>query len=309
MKNKIVFTQDLPGEREWINSQFPGFTNVETEFSNKWPESEPTDNDDGIIWEIPPESNRNVSSLDCDKIKSLYQLDQHYISHRWTDANSILNNKLTFSSGPKSNYVQVLTFMRCATVFAESILYNKCGYKPVADRPYDENNRYHQFMGGDDSVVYRYVEKYSPDVFLTYRKNWWEWTISMMIGKQHGFFHGNDSVNWKDMSSVSILEEQLDFISNQVRANWQALCHFRTCCPSLNFYIIEYSDIIKQSQLTNHSKLEYDKEKLIKNYTEVKKVFDSKFLPLFTSWESNCINHLTTMGCQVIKSFDQFLVK
>jgi hypothetical protein len=309
MKNKIIFTQDLPGEREWLHSLYPDFTILETVYSGKWPSVFPKDSDERLIWEIPPESTIDVTSLSCEKIKSLYTLDHKFIHSRWCDSNSLIVNNLQFSNRPKSSRVQVLTFNRCGTVFAESILYKKCGYTLATDKPYDDAGSFHTFLGGNDLALYSTVRQTLPDIFLTYRSDWWGWASSLLIAHKFGYHHYNSDVSWETMDAITISPVELTILSAMARANWQALCHFRTIFPHLNFYILEFADIIQQSNRSDHKGIKYDKRKLIKNYDELQSTFNKDFLPQLKRWEENCVRHLIHMKCEKIRSLDNFIVE
>ena len=60
VENKIIFTQDVPGEREWIQSQFPGYSNLETVSSGKWSSEFPLDNDQKNLYEIAFSDHHDV---------------------------------------------------------------------------------------------------------------------------------------------------------------------------------------------------------------------------------------------------------
>ena len=305
--NNIVFTQDVPGERDWLNSQFPGFKNLETEFSGKWPGhlfSQPCD----TIWEVPPESTVDVVNVNCDKYKSLYQLDLNFISHRWCEANKLLiNNNIEFGSQPQAAKAQVLTFTRCGTVFLESILYGPGGYDK--DRGWNKSDPTtdHAFLGGDDSVLYGLIEKSQPDIFLCYKNDWWSWATSLLICQNFDYYHYNDDVRWDQLPPFEISTKDLDMLAKKVHVNWMALCHFRTQFPHLNFYIIEFSKLIKHADLTDHQGIKYNKKNLITNYFQTQTMFEDIYLPKFRRWQHNCLGHLQTMRCQLITDFDKFI--
>lgn len=311
MKNKIIFTQDVPGEREWINSQFPGYTNLESEFGPFWAASPPTDQANSLLWEIPPDSNFDLSTLtNCDFIKSLYRPTDSFVSQAWTEAQSLLIRNPNFSGSEKSDRAQVLTFTRCGTVFAESILYEKCNYTPAPETPFYYNDipAYHYFMDGAKTEFYSIIANTRPDVFLTYRKDWWGWATSLLICKQYDYYHYDDQVDWSSLTPFVITESHFDHLLTTANYNWKSLCHFRTRFPFLNFYIIEYSDIIKHKKLTNHDKIKYDKRSLISNYDIAEQLFKTKYLNAFIVGEQRCLQHLVEMKCNVIKDFDQFVV-
>jgi hypothetical protein len=304
--NKIIYTQDVPGERAWLAKKFPDFENLETEFGGKWPPV-PFHNLQNTIWEIPPDSHVDISNVDCDKYKSLYQLDTKFISPKWCDSNLLLLNKLDFTAQPRAKKAQVLTFSRCGTAFLESILYGPCGYDK--DRGWNKLDPRgdHAFLGGNDTLLYNLIEKSQPDIFLCYRNNWWGWATSVLIAKIFDYFHYYDSVLWEKLKPFEILAQDLDKLAAEVRANWQSLCHFRTQFPHLNFYIIEFSELIKNADLTNHQGIEYNKKHLITNYDQAQMLFNTTHLPKFNQWQNNCLGHLQTMKCQIITNFDKLI--
>ena len=307
MTNKIIFTQDVPGEREWLSTQFPEFNNLETEFSGKWP-AVPFTQDSNTLWEVPPDSLLDVSTVNCTKYKSLYQLDTSFVSSKWCEADHLLINDLKFEPQPRAKKAQVLTFSRCGTVFLESILYKKCGYdKNRQWNPLDPTAD-HVFLGSNDTdaELYKLVNNVQPDIFLCYRANWWAWAISVLISKHFDYYHYQDNVAWDAAEPVTITIDELDTLVREVRANWQSLCHFRTQFTHLNFYIFEFSELIKNNHLTQHRAISYNKKRLISNYDQLQTVFEALYQPKFELWQKNCIGHLQTMGCQVSTNFDKF---
>jgi hypothetical protein len=306
MNNIVIFTQDVPGEREWIQTQFPDYENLESEFSGKW--TKPWfSQDQKTIWEIPPDSDLDVSQIPCTKYKSFYQQDTEFISSRWVESNQVLLNNINFFSSPRAAKAQVLHFARCGTVFLESILYKVCKYDK--DRGWNklDPTSDHAFLGGENKDLYAIVNQSKPDIFLCYRNNWWAWATSVLISKKFDYYHYNDNINWKELTPFSVTNQDLEILSQEARANWQSLCHFRTCFPNLNFYIFEFSDLIKHSNLTDHRQINYDKKALISNYSEMQSLFEKTYLPSFQVWEKNCIAHLTSMNCEVIRDFDKFI--
>jgi hypothetical protein len=304
--NKIVFTQDVPGEREWLATQFPGYENLETEFSGKWP-AVPFAQNHNTLWEIPPDSTMDVSAVVCDKHKSLYQLDLDFISPKWCDSSHLLLNNLDFTSQPRAKKAQVLHFPRSGTVFLESILFRKCGYDK--DRGWNQVDPIsdHAAMGGNDQVLYNLLTKSQPDIFLCYRSDWWAWALSILISKNFDYWHYLDVVDWDQLPPFEVSARDFDYLVAEVRARWQALCHMRTQFPHFNFYIFEFSELIKNGHLTDHKAINYDKKKLIANYTQAETLFKSEYLSKFQVWEKNSIGHLQTMRCQITTSFDKFI--
>jgi hypothetical protein len=202
----------------------------------------------------------------------------------------------------------VLTFARSGTVFLESILYNVCGYDKDRMWKKSDPTQDHAGLGGEDSVlIYELVKKSQPDIFLCYRNDWWSWATSTLIAKTFDYFHYNDNVLWEKLQPFEILKQDLDDLVAEARANWQGLCHFRTQFPHLNFYIIEFSELIKNTNLTSHQGMKYNKKNLITNYDQAQMLFDTTYLPKFNQWQYNCLSHLQTMKCQIITNFDKFI--
>lgn len=306
MKNNIVFTQDAPGEREWIAQFFPGAVNFESEFSGKWPPN-PFGHDFNAVWEIPPDSALDVSVVPATKYKSLFQIDAKFISPRWCDADKLLIKDLDFVSTVRSDKAQVLHFARSGTVFLESILFTKCKY--TKDRGWNPDDPHcdHWQLGGNDQLLYATVQQHKPDIFFCYRKNWWEWFVSLQIGIQFDYYHYYDKVPWDELNAFEITADHMDQQAIRIHAAWNAMCHFRTLHPNLNFYIFEFSDLIQNQNLTDHKKISYNKQSLIKNYNEAKELFESKYRAKFERWEQNAISHLQAMNCKILKNFDSLI--
>lgn len=298
--NKIIYTQDVPGERNWISSQFPDFENLETEYSGKW-STNLFSNKQNTIWEIPPDSMLDVSTIDCIKYKSLYQLDIDFISNRWCESEQLLIRNLKFDSQPRAEKAQVLTFYRTGTIFLESILYQICGYAKGGDLAL--------LASTDDSkMIYDLAKTSQPDIFLCYRSDWWEWIVSVLISEKFDYYHYDSDIDWQQLESFEILLQDFEHWANIARSNWQALCHFRTQFPNLNFYVFEFSTLVKNKHLTNHRSIKYDKKSLISNYSQAKTLFETQYLLKFQLWEKNCVRHLQTMNCQIATNFDKFII-
>ena len=306
MTSKIVFTQDLPGEREWLEQQFPDHTMYETEFSGKWPDK-PFNQSVPAVYEIPPDSLLNVSDLPIPKYKSLYKLDSKFVSPKWCQADQLLINNLNFAPQPKAKKAQVIHFARSGTVFLESILYQKCNYiKDIGWNPKTPHSDHHQ-LGGDDSLFYNLIDNSRPDIFFCYRKNWWDWFVSLQIALQFDYYHYYNNVAWDQLAPFEITSNHMEEQLNQITAGWNAICHFRTYYPNLNFYIFEFSDLIKHQSLTSHQKINYNKQRLISNYDSAKQMFEHEYVLKFDKCARNSLTHLQTMNCKIIKNFDGLL--
>ena len=63
MKNKIIFTQDVPGERGWLQRQFPAHKNFETSSSGKWTAEFPSISDQATLHEIAYSDHYDLLTL------------------------------------------------------------------------------------------------------------------------------------------------------------------------------------------------------------------------------------------------------
>jgi hypothetical protein len=298
MKNNIIFTQDVPGEREWLLTKFPGFKSLETEFGGQWPTEYPAESSESLIWEVPPDSK-----LDCNKIqgptyRSVFNSDS-FIDYRWCHSDGLVSN-VDFSSAPKSDTAWVLHFPRSGTVFLETILRSHGGYKTVLPHP----GRKKPYSNPD--VIHETLQTHQPDVYINYRKDWWGFTTSLLISMQFGFYHYNTGPDWETLKPFDATIENLDQVEHIVKSIWNFLCSTRTIFPKLNFYLIEFDDLIKHQHLTKHTAIKYSKQSLIRNYEEVKNLFDTTYRQRFEQYQQRCVNHLKAMNCRVITNFDNF---
>jgi hypothetical protein len=72
----------------------------------------------------------------------------------------------------------------------------------------------------------------------------------------------------------------------------------------LNFYIFEYSELIKHQSLTSHKRINYDKKAFFKNYDEIEEIFNQDYKNILCTWSARCINHLSKMQCKFPKTFN-----
>jgi hypothetical protein len=321
--NYIVFTQDIPLERDWLNNKIPNCQNFETMFSGHWPSEIPTETSVDTIWEVPAEFKDNVESWPGKKIKSLFDLNHDQIDDRWCDSDDIIFDNC-FTSGPVSKKALVLHLPRSGTKFLESILTNHCHYDRIIDRGppslmnYSMGNvwaiRTHHIphnpnVVGDNGenygkIDYDIIQDHQPDIFFVYRKNWWDWLTSMVILQHTGAFHYNTVPDLTLVPSILITEDSITKLQNMIKYAFNNLCQMRHKFKDLNFYIFEFSELIKNQTLTKHSKINYDKKSLIANYDEAKQLFDSKYLKNIELYEKRCVAHLTKMGAKMPTNFD-----
>ena len=297
--NKISFTQDVDGERDWINSQFPDYVNFESEFNNRWPANGISDQHINAIWEIPPDSNLDVSSYKFEKIKSQFVPDT-FVNDNWCFADSMISNLIFESNVARAPHAQVLHFPRAGTCFLESILFGPCGYqktKHVGPSSIETGN----------NETYQLIENLRPDIFINYRNDWWSFANSLIISEQYGYHHYNTEPNWSSLAPFTITRSHLDMARHTARSIWNFLCGVRTKFTDLNFYIIEFSELIKHQELTDHTKLKYNKNLLIENYDEAKKWFYDDYLKIMLTYQTNALRHLAAMNCVTITNFEKFL--
>lgn len=152
MTYKIVFTQDVPGERDWLYSHFPEHQNFQTRYSGLWPHHFPIDTGSDTVWEIPAEDKIDTSNIDCDKILSVYSPDKELNVSRWTDSTKVLHNSILFGDSPKSPYAQVISIPRSGTLMLASILWRPGGPYKQPDGPESLHNNFHPSLGGRPTI-------------------------------------------------------------------------------------------------------------------------------------------------------------
>lgn len=298
--NKVVFTRDVDGERDWINSKFPGYTNLETIHSGKW-----FSNDSSTaIYEIPysDEFSSDIDFKNIETYKSLYPADEDIIliDRNWCNASNLLYD-ITFSTFQDlpNEFVQTFTFSRAGTEFVESLLSQH--YKTLF---------YHyriNIESKNTNMLNILKNKTDITIALVYRNNWWEWAISNIIGRQYGQVHyDNNILGWDFAIPISLSDIDFATLETEIIHTWSFWCSLRNIFPQHDFYLLEFSDNIKRySSKTSHSRVLYDKTKLIANYQETKEKFELQFLPRWKIMEHNSVKHLLEMGCKT--NLDNFI--
>jgi hypothetical protein len=301
--DQIICTQDVPGERAWLESCFPNYKNLQTEFSGMWPNNKLILNNTNCLWEIPPDSDIKLDQILSDKILSLYKVNDKFIDPRWCQTEKLITN-LNFDSESNCNQklAQVITFSRAGTVFLEKLLYTHLGYKELTP---------HLTLGAgfeEQCDVLQLITDRRPDVFLVYRNNWWEWATSVFISRRTGWIredgkyvcpHGYHTIDWSQIEPFSVTADELSDLHNWVFASWNAFCDLRSKCRDLNFYLLEFSDLIQIKKEKLDSKIVYNKKDLIENYSTLKELFVQQYLPLFHHYQTNAVQHLKTMKCNM----------
>jgi hypothetical protein len=297
--DKIICTQDIPGEREWVQSQFPGYVSLETEFGGKWPNNSFAPGASNYIWEIPVESTIALNTIAQEKILSVFSNSAlSFIDHRWCDTNKLLS-KLSFETSSLKNTAVVITHNRCGTVFLEKMIYNNYGYTKLRD---------HTPLGDPDinQQVNNLCNTHSPDVFVVYRNNLWDWITSYAVAKRSEYIDSQQKLVWvhefnqEVLNSLNPFDITEDFVLEravQSESNWNSICHLRTQFPNLNFFVLEFSYLTESTVQQYDSKIDYSKNNFIKNYAEMKEIFYQKYSPLMQQQQANAIRHLKAMNC------------
>jgi len=325
--NYIVFTQDLPGEREWLKNQLPGCRNLETISSGLWLSSQPMDCSESLIWEVPTEHKADTTMWPGQKIKSLYNLNSLEQDDRWVDSDNILFDQSMFSVAPKSQKAMLFHMPRSGTMFLQSILQKKCSYELIVDRLGPDQatfplrtiklSREHSVPHNPNFVTesqqnfgqidYDIMSAQAPDVFFVYRKNWWEWITSNIVMDYTGPFHYNNVPDLNKVPPLVITENHIRQLQNMMKYTFNNLCQMRIRFRKLNFYIFEFGDLIKNQALTEHSAIKYNKKSLFVNYDEMDALFKQKYADTFELYSRRCVGHLIKTGCRTLTNFDNFL--
>jgi hypothetical protein len=291
--NKLIFTQDIPGEREWIEQHFPDHINLETINSSKWgveycPGSK-------YIYEISLSDNI-WPDIPGEKIKSIFSNNNVNLlmqDKRWTiTSDRIINFEFHRNSNvTHNNKFLAFTMGRSGTKFTEELLETQfikfATHKGLCD-----------FEGSLETV-----NKLSQNpiiIVLIYRKNWWEWLTSKFIANQIGYDNLNAQVDWTKVQPFNMTIDNLKHSYKISQDNWEFWCNLACSLPKHRIYLLEYSEIIgKYSNLVvKQKKMPYDKKQLISNYSEMKEIFINQYQQLFNRNQENCRQHLVAMGVE-----------
>ena len=300
--DQVICTQVLPGERDWIQSKFPNHVNYQSEYSGLLPSDTFSPSaDSNFIWELPVDSTVNLDNQSYPKSLSLYQPSAGYVDQRWCQTQHLLTD-CEFGNGPRKKLAQVVSFGRTATVFLESLLYEHLGYQELSP---------HAFIGmpHSNAEVIDLCNKHCPDIFLIYRKNHWDRLTSLWLAQVNGmvnsegkmaYLHGKIIDRWNTLNPTTISEDQVHDSLVSYAGQWNACCNLRAQFPDLNFFVIEFFDLIKIKKENLDSKLSYNKQELISNYYQTKSMFDSLYQAKFDTYQANSLNHLTSMNCRFL---------
>lgn len=289
--NSIVFTQDLPGEREWLAKKFPGFVNLETINSQKWPTDYPLAGIDNHLYEIAVSDQfDNLKDCSMPKYKSIFSNSvDHLIKGKWWNISDHVLHDLTFSNTLKSNNYIILNLPRSGTLFVKSLF----------DLKYTEYKQ-HESIGLYEQLVSlaSLIKEKQLTVVLVYRKNSWDWVTSNIISFRSNFYH-YDSYRENLINNFNATVEEIDKMLEIQISTWNFWCNLKCAIPDLNCYLLEFSETIpKYQHLSNHIKIPYNKEKIILNYHELKDLFDVKYKEQFEETIVYGVRHLKQMGCK-----------
>ena len=296
-----MYTQDTLKERDWIKNQFLNYTHLETVNSGLWDTKFPTNSKLGNLYEIAYSDNFTYDQLiNCDlpSVKSVYDKSLGLIDKNWTYADRLLTN-MSFSSNPLASLeYQIITFSRSGTVFLESLLNEKCSelrpHMPVGSL--SSNQKAKELFDRHPNI----------NIIIIYRKDWWNWLTSQFIGEQVGFYHHASNINWQTISPMVIPHDYIQTKQESIINTWNFLCNLRVQLPNYSFYLLEFSDIISKYQgYSTHTKIAYDKHKLISNFFEVERIFNTQYKSQWEKIEKRCCSHLYEMGC--LNNLDQLL--
>jgi hypothetical protein len=296
--SKIIFTQDIPGEREWLAAVFPGHLNFETESSGKWLADPRADLNELHIYELP--WNNPIYDLTTVKnaYKSFFNNDIDIVANdnvNWAYADQFVStqNFTTFTDQPNRYYL-MLHVARSGTVFVESLLQKRYQWQ---SNHIGISSDYTAERGALEKII-QYQNNIT--VALVYTTDFWRCLTSNVLSMHYGCHHYNSSFDWNTADPILITEQDIIHIENILIQTWNFWCNLRNMYPSIDFYFLNGAEMIsKYNQYTTHKIINYDKTQLIKNYHEAKELFESKYLEKWNAMARRIQRHLTNMGCKV----------
>lgn len=302
MQNKIVFTQDVPGERGWLQSQFPGYLNLETSSSGKWPAEFPEPSNQKTLSEIAYSDHHDLAKLlNCDipKIKSYYAGPADLVlndNKYWVCADQFVSN-VSYSDFTDKPKYWVLHIGRSGTMFIEALL-----------DQYRTKLQHHQGVGSQPFLLSLFKEAQEhPEaaIVFVYRPELWETFTSTIIAIHYGYHH-EDNFDWSTADPISVTVEDMLHFRDMVVSTLCFWCNLRSLLPTHSMLLLNGSDVIRQyKDRVTHSKVNYDKEYLISNYDEAKRQWNELFSKDMAKMLNNTIAHLEKMKCK--QNLDQIV--
>jgi len=295
IENKIIFTQDVPGERDWIQSQFPGYLNFETSSSGKWSTEFPEPSDQKTLHEVGYSDHHDMASLlNCNitKIKSFYTTQPDLVindNKHWVCSDQFVSNISynTFIDKPK---FWALHIARSGTMFVEELL-----------SKYRSKLSTHQGIGPHLELlkVFKTAQQHpEAAIVFVYRPELWETFTSTMLARRYGYHH-QDNFNWSSVDPITITVEDMLHFKDIVVSTLNFWCNLRSLLPTHSMLLLNGSKVINQYRdQVSHSKVNYNKQDLISNYTESKNQWDKIFSKDLAKMLNNTVTHLEKMQCK-----------
>jgi hypothetical protein len=296
---KLIFTQDVPGEREWLANQFPDHINHQTASSSGWTAKDLIQATDKDIFEISwrdPCYNELYQDSSLQQIKSFFSPNPNLSvddNRNWTLSNNFVSRSqyVEFRNLPNQFYL-CLTLGRAGTVFVESLL--KQHYCALQN---------HIGIGPDRQKNLQIAElirqhQNNLTVALVYSSDLWRNFISTVIALRYGYHHYNSNFDWSSCAPIEISQIDFDNHINALVYAWSLWCNLRSIFPSLDFYFLDGATMFdKYAKFTNHAPIAYNKAHLITNYNEVEQEFQYRYKTPWQQKLNRIQKHLVNMKC------------
>jgi len=301
MSNILCFTQDLPGEREWLKTQFPEFLFLETESSGKWAQYS-ADSDQNLLFELPftdPVNHAFIKQLNAKTVKTIFQnkLSINTLGDNlWALSDQLLvHDSIKFDPIPDATPKSYMMFTvgRCGTKFIESVL----------NQTYSSVHHHYTLSPDPKPVVSMCANPNDVLLCLSYRRDWWKWILSSKIALVNGYYHYNSyyhrigPVDWTKLKKSSITQQDLDLFEDRMVSIFNFWCNLRVCYPThlMNLYVFE--DIVDGAQAkTQHTKIPYNSADMILNHDEAKELFYAEYLLRWQHIEQRFLKHFKNMN-------------
>jgi hypothetical protein len=296
---KLIFTQDVPGEREWLANQFPGHVNHQTTSSTGWTQEDLACAGNKNIFEISwrdPCHDELYQDNSLQRIKSFFSSDPSLSvddNCNWALSDIFVSrSQYTEFSNRSNNFYLCLHVGRSGTVFVESLL--KQHYSPLQNHIGISPDRQKNLQ------IVELIRQYQDNlaVALVYSSDLWRNFISTVLAVRYGYHHYDSNFDWSGCASIEISHYDFDNHINTLVYTWSLWCNLRSIFPSLDFYFLDGATMFdRYAKFTNHAPIKYDKKLLISNYSEAEQEFHYKHK---TTWQQKLHRiqkHLTNMKC------------